>query len=62
MVGNSILYTFFTHADPFAGDLVYSRVLGQDVIIINSEKIAKDLLENRSSNTSGRPYLITNKL
>ncbi|KAI9571602.1 cytochrome P450 [Boletus coccyginus] len=44
------------------GDLVYSRLLGQDIIIINSEKVAKDLLENRSRNYSDRPYLVTNDL
>ncbi|KAF8553325.1 cytochrome P450 [Imleria badia] len=44
------------------GDLVYSRLLGKDIIIINSEKIAKDLLENRSKNYSDRPYLITNEM
>ncbi|KAF9230060.1 hypothetical protein BU15DRAFT_57650, partial [Melanogaster broomeanus] len=37
------------------GDLVYSRLFNQDIIIINSEKIAKDLLEDRSSNYSDRP-------
>ncbi|KAF8552962.1 cytochrome P450 [Imleria badia] len=44
------------------GDLVYSRFFDQDVIIINSEKIAKALLEDRSSNYADRPYLATNKL
>ncbi|KAF8546671.1 cytochrome P450 [Imleria badia] len=44
------------------GDLVYSRLLGKDIIIINSEKIARDLLENRSRNYSDRPYLITSDL
>ncbi|KAF8129584.1 cytochrome P450 [Boletus edulis] len=44
------------------GDLVYSRLLGRDIIIINSEKIAKDLLEIRSKNYSDRPYFITNEL
>ncbi|KAF9235265.1 cytochrome P450 [Melanogaster broomeanus] len=44
------------------GDLVYSRLFNQDVIIINSEKIAKDLLEDRSSNYSDRPNIPTNAL
>ncbi|KAF8121605.1 cytochrome P450 [Boletus edulis] len=44
------------------GDLLYSRLLGKDIIIINSEKIANDLLEIRSKNYSDRPYLITNEL
>ncbi|KAF9230214.1 cytochrome P450, partial [Melanogaster broomeanus] len=33
-----------------------------DIIIINSEKIAKDLLEDRSSNYSDRPNLVTTAL
>ncbi|KAF8549581.1 cytochrome P450 [Imleria badia] len=45
-----------------AGDIVHSRLLGKDIIIINSEKIARDLLDNRSSNNSDRPHMITNEL
>ena len=51
-----------THVVDLSGDLVHSRLLGKDIIIINSEKIAKDLLDNHSSNNSDRPYLITNDL
>lgn len=62
MVGNSYDGIHFLLTDPFVGDLIYAPVLGQDIIIINSEKIAKELLENRSLNTSGRPYFITSEL
>ncbi|KAF9230941.1 cytochrome P450 [Melanogaster broomeanus] len=41
------------------GDLLYSRFFNQDIIIINSEKISKDLLEHRSNNYSTRPNMIT---
>ncbi|KAH7907192.1 cytochrome P450 [Hygrophoropsis aurantiaca] len=41
------------------GDVVYARFFGQDIVIISSEKKAKDLLERRSSNYSDRPYLPT---
>ncbi|KAF8549586.1 cytochrome P450 [Imleria badia] len=41
------------------GDIVYTRLFGRHIIILNSEKTAKDLLENRSKNCSDRPYLIT---
>ncbi|KAF8551312.1 cytochrome P450 [Imleria badia] len=44
------------------GDIIHSRLMGKDIIIINSEKIAKELLQNRSRNYSDRPYLITNEL
>lgn len=53
---------FPTHVDTRAGDIVHARLLGKDIIIINSEKIAKDLLDSRSSNNSDRPYFITNDL
>ena len=40
------------------GDLVYTRLLNQEVIVINSEEVAKDLLERRSYNYSDRPAII----
>ncbi|KAF9223390.1 cytochrome P450 [Gyrodon lividus] len=40
------------------GELVYSRLLNQDIIVINSEEVAKDLLERRSNNYSDRPAII----
>ncbi|KAF8548645.1 hypothetical protein OG21DRAFT_1516106 [Imleria badia] len=42
--------------------MIYSRLLGKDIIIVNSEKIAQDLLENRSKNYSERPYINTTEL
>jgi hypothetical protein len=35
------------------------RVLKQDIIVINSKKVAKDLLDCRSSIYSDRPHLAT---
>ena len=35
------------------------RVFKQDVVVINSEKIAKELLDRRSKIYSDRPYLST---
>ncbi|KAH7883254.1 cytochrome P450 [Phlebopus sp. FC_14] len=43
------------------GDLLYSRFFNQDIIIINSETIAKELLEDRSANYSDRPDIATTK-
>ena len=40
------------------GELLYLRLLNQEVIIINSEEVAKDLLERRSSNYSDRPRIV----
>lgn len=44
------------------GDMVYTKLFGQDNIVINSEKIARALLEHRSQNYSDRPEIATNEL
>ncbi|EGO22103.1 hypothetical protein SERLADRAFT_362527 [Serpula lacrymans var. lacrymans S7.9] len=44
------------------GNIVYSRLFGQEIIILNSEEVAKDLLERRSYNYSDRPQYITTDL
>ncbi|KAG2089464.1 cytochrome P450 [Suillus discolor] len=44
------------------GKIIHSRILGIDMIIINSETIAQELLEKRSANYSTRPVVRTNKL
>lgn len=43
------------------GDIVYSRVLGQHIIIINSIEVARQLLDKRSAKYSDRPFLQTNE-
>ena len=45
-----------------AGGLVYANLLGKDFIIINSIKVAHDLLERRSAIYSERPYIPANEL
>jgi len=45
-----------------AGDIVYSHFFNQEIIIINSEKVAAELLDKRSHNYSDRPTLPTNSL
>ncbi|OAX36943.1 cytochrome P450 [Rhizopogon vinicolor AM-OR11-026] len=44
------------------GNVFYTRLFSQDNIIINSEEVARDLLENRSHNYSDRPEIATNEL
>ncbi|KAF9238508.1 cytochrome P450 [Melanogaster broomeanus] len=44
------------------GDIVYSTVLGQEFIIINSAKLAHELLDQRSAIYSNRPYVSMNQL
>ncbi|EIW83950.1 cytochrome P450 [Coniophora puteana RWD-64-598 SS2] len=41
------------------GDIVYCRLLGTDVVVLNSEKVAEVLLERRSRIYSSRPHLAT---
>ncbi|KIJ08454.1 hypothetical protein PAXINDRAFT_18409 [Paxillus involutus ATCC 200175] len=55
------LFNSFTewHAD--YGDIVYSRVLNQDVIILGKHPLACDLLEKRSQIYSDRPFIATLK-
>jgi len=44
------------------GKIFHSRILGIDMIIINSETIAQELLEKRSANYSTRPVIRTNEI
>jgi len=44
------------------GNLIYSNVLGIDMIIINSETVARELLGKRSAIYSDRPVIRTNEL
>lgn len=48
----------YTHWGATYGELVYSRLLNQEIILINTEKVAKDLLERRSNNYSDRPGIL----
>ncbi|KAG2057780.1 cytochrome P450 [Suillus hirtellus] len=41
------------------GDLVFVRILGQEMVVVNSEHIAEALLDKRSRIYSDRPYLAT---
>lgn len=49
--------TYTQWGDTYGG-LVYSRLLNQEIIVINTEKVAKDLLEKRSHNYSDRPGIM----
>ncbi|KAG2031138.1 cytochrome P450, partial [Suillus americanus] len=44
------------------GKIIHSRILGINFIIINSETIARELLDKRSANYSTRPVIRTNEL
>ncbi|KAG2141287.1 cytochrome P450 [Suillus clintonianus] len=44
------------------GKIIHSRLLGIDFIIINSEAIARELLDKRSAIYSDRPVIRTNEL
>jgi hypothetical protein len=55
-----VLATVLT--DDLIGDVVYTRLLSLDNIIINSEQVARDLLDHRSQNYSDRPEIATNEM
>ncbi|KAI0027871.1 cytochrome P450, partial [Vararia minispora EC-137] len=42
----------------FAGDIVYVNLAGQPAVILNSQRVAADLLDRRAMNYSGRPRSI----
>ena len=44
------------------GNLIYSSLLGIDMIIINSETVARELLDKRSAIYSDRPVFRTSEL
>ncbi|KAG2110337.1 cytochrome P450 [Suillus discolor] len=44
------------------GKIIHSSIFGIDLIIINSETVARELLDRRSANYSTRPVIRTNEL
>jgi hypothetical protein len=42
-------------ADSTLGDIVHTQILGQDMVVINSEKVAKILCDQRGTIYAGRP-------
>ena len=54
---------FMVNPSPHIGDIVYSRLLGKDYIIVNSEKVARTLSDaQRSAVYADRPTLSIYKL
>ena len=39
----------------FTGDLIYLNAVGQPIVVINSHKVAVDLLDRRAATYSDRP-------
>jgi hypothetical protein len=50
------LCSFLKHAQP--GDLIYLNAAGQPIVILNSHKVAGDLLDRRATTYSDRPRSI----
>jgi len=42
-----------------SGDLIFARILDQEVVVINSQQVARALLEKHSRSYADRPYLAT---
>ncbi|KAG1837779.1 cytochrome P450 [Suillus subalutaceus] len=51
----------YTEWGAMYGDLIFVRNLDEDIVVINSQHIAEDLLDKRSRIYSDRPYLATLK-
>ncbi|KIJ67345.1 hypothetical protein HYDPIDRAFT_84029 [Hydnomerulius pinastri MD-312] len=51
--------TYAEWAKTYAGDLLYTHVLGQEIIVLNSEELACEILEKRSRKYSDRPVIST---
>ncbi|KAG1842834.1 cytochrome P450 [Suillus subluteus] len=69
LLGNALqldtkrLWLTYTAWGKTYGKMIYCRILGIDLIIINSETIARELLDkHRSANYSTRPVIRTNEL
>nr|BAK09453.1 cytochrome P450 [Postia placenta] len=50
-------WLMYSHWVRVYGDILYLDALGQHIIVINSAKVARELLDRRSSIYSGRPHL-----
>lgn len=50
--------SFFSRLDSLAGDLIYLDLMGQPALLINSRKVANDLMDKRSSIYSDRPFMV----
>ncbi|KJA13410.1 hypothetical protein HYPSUDRAFT_220871 [Hypholoma sublateritium FD-334 SS-4] len=51
-------WTVFSEWNSTYGEIIYLNIIGQPVVVVNSSKIAKDLLDKRSSIYSDRPVSI----
>ncbi|KAH0826242.1 cytochrome P450 [Lanmaoa asiatica] len=57
--GSKPWFTYFQWRKLFAGDIIYTRIFKMDILVINSAKVARDLVELRSNIYSDRPKLAT---
>lgn len=51
--------TFYPQFDCDSGPLFYMRMVGQNILVINTNKVAADLLDRRGTIYSGRARLIS---
>ncbi|KAG1727776.1 cytochrome P450 [Suillus paluster] len=52
----------YTEMQETYGDIIYTRALNMEIIVLNSEEVANELLEKRSRVYSDRPYIATTDL
>ncbi|KAH7905951.1 cytochrome P450 [Hygrophoropsis aurantiaca] len=55
-------YKSYAKLGKTCGDIIYTPFFSQEILVINSEKVAKELLDRRSYNYSDRPRLRTVEL
>ena len=51
-----------THTPPRVGDMTHFNVFGQHIVVLNSHKVAQDLLDKRSGIYSDRPPFVMGEL
>ncbi|OJA08941.1 hypothetical protein AZE42_07502 [Rhizopogon vesiculosus] len=56
------LWVSYTKMRETYGNIVYTSALGMDIVVLNSEEVANELLEGRSQIYSDRPYISTRDL
>lgn len=55
--GTTVISSRSRADDKTTGDLIYIEILGTRLLVLNSEKVAEELLDKRSQNYSDRPQV-----
>ncbi|KAI5119695.1 hypothetical protein M0805_003580 [Coniferiporia weirii] len=58
IVSSASPWILFTELGKRLGDIIYVSIVGRPMIVLNTAEAARDLMEKRSANYSGRPFSI----